>query len=260
MKRRVWPQLFCRCFNVTDTQRAGTVIIIINISCNTVICRDPLLSLWARQTGEWVVLEVRFCLPPVHVTDDWTGQMIHRHQLSINSQKERDASPVAALRRASSPAFALLSADFCGRYILFRQWWAISGSRSFFREIFAPLKWLQLFDADGCLGLIPDFWLILQQATFNSPLLLFAFKHSLDPGSSYKLPSCLWWAGALWVNLTDVAAWFLPHQPHPVRLNFNKCHRCISPQPLRTVQASKLWSASSLAVIDVGAISEAALT
>lgn len=180
--------------------------------------------------------------------------------MSISSQRERDASPVAAHSQASSPAFSLLSADFCGRHISLRQRRAISGSRSFFREIFAPLKWLQLFDADGCLGLIPDFWLILQEATFNSPLLLFAFKHFLDPDFSYKLASCLWWAGALWVNLTDVAAWFLPHQPHPVRLNFNKCRRCISPQPLRTVQAGKLWSASSLAVIDVGAFSEAALT
>lgn len=46
-------------------------------------------------------------LAPVCVTDDWTGPMIHRHQLFINSQRERDASSIAVLGRASSPAFSL---------------------------------------------------------------------------------------------------------------------------------------------------------
>lgn len=173
---------------------------------------DARPSQLGRQVSELCLKYV--CLPPVCVADDWTGQMNQRHQLSINSQRARDAWPVAALSQASSPAFSLLSA-FCGRHILFRQWWAITERRSFFREIFAPLKWLQLFDADGCLGLIPDFWLILQKATFNSPLLLFVFKHFLDPDFPCEVASCFWSAGALWGNLTDVAAWFLPHQPHP---------------------------------------------
>lgn len=254
MKRQVWS--LKPCFQYTrwkqmavatwQSHRELTVIIIINMSRNTVICCDRWSSLRVRQTGKRGGLEARLIELPL------AWWMV---------EPDKGSTVISCWCFAcSSGAFPLLAADFCGRRISFRQWWVISLSHSFFREIFAQLKWLQLFDADGCLGLIPDFWLLLQKATFNSPLLLFAFKHFPDLDSSYKLASCLCWAGALWVNLTDVAAWFLPHQPRPVQLNFNKCRRCISPQPLRTVQAGKLWSASSLAVIDVGAISEAALT
>lgn len=106
MKRRVWSlkpyfqyicwkhissrgeteQLFCWCFNVTESQRTDTVIIIINISCNTVICRDRLSSLRVRQTGERVMLEAR--LTASSSRDGWLNRTNDSPSSAVHEQSE----------------------------------------------------------------------------------------------------------------------------------------------------------------------------
>lgn len=211
----IWPRFFCGCFSqvsVPHASRTADMVIIINISCNTVIrCHEhwsiivppSLAGRW--KSGGWGAFD---CFQYV-----WWMIKLDKWFTVVNCPLTVCGS--AMLRLWQLWESSLITGLFPTLYWFPRKinliqtvMGNLGETLILQRDFFAPLKRLQLFAADGCLGLIPDFWLLLEEATFNSPLLLFALKRFLDSDSSQKLASCLLWTGALWVTPTDVAAWF----------------------------------------------------
>lgn len=162
IKRRDGPELFCLYFSVTESQRTDTTIVIINISCNTAICCDWLSSLRVRQTGERVVAWSTFdCL---HFA--WGMIEVDKWFSAISWPLGVGGSVKLCLWQLwvgphHWPFLSPLSWFLCKIHFIQAVMGHLREPLILQRDFSLPPKWLQLFDADGCLGLIPDFWLVL---------------------------------------------------------------------------------------------------